>query len=105
MSGKLGELFICAMCKRAVRRTSGNQVVCPICAPERARQKAAEADQRKKQKKQEADNRKAENKTQYTLAEMERAARENGMTYGKYSVALEWGMVAPPKKTKGAGRK
>ena len=41
----------------------------------------------------------------YTLAEMERAARENGMTYGKYSVALEWGMVAPPKKTKGAGRK
>ena len=39
----------------------------------------------------------------YSLSEMERAARANGVTYGRYAAALECGRVAPPPRKDGKG--
>ena len=105
MSKKKGDLFICEMCKRATVRTSGHQIVCSACASVRYRQQQAQYALEHKKRQLEEPKRKTGSSPLYTIAEMERAARKNGMSYGQYTVALKWGRVDPPEKTKGAGRK
>ncbi|MBQ3257843.1 MAG: hypothetical protein IJA67_10595 [Oscillospiraceae bacterium] len=96
----VGDIVNCKHCGKQFVRTKFRQVICPECALKNRGLKAQEKSENKKDTTQ-VPNRYSLSLKDYSLSEMERAARANHMTYGQYAAALESGKVAPPVRNGG----
>ncbi len=96
----IGDIVNCRTCGKQFVRTKFRQVICPECDAKSRGRKAQEKSENKKDTTQ-VSNRYSLSLKDYSLSEMERAARTNGMTYGQYVAALENGSVAPPPRKAG----
>ena len=98
----VGDIVNCKHCGMQFARTGPRQSICPECALKVRGLKAQEKSENKKDT-MPVKNRYSFSLKDYSLSEMERAARANGMTYGRYVAALECGKVAPPVRNGGKG--
>jgi uncharacterized Zn finger protein (UPF0148 family) len=93
----VGEEFACSDCGKIIVRKSGNHVRCDECAARMRIKRQNEENKKKVFTGVYKDVYKVVEKPKYTLAEMNQAARKNGMTYGKYAAALKEGRVEEPE--------
>ena len=98
----IGDIVNCKHCGKQFVRNSPRQSICPECALKTRGLKAQETSENKKDTTP-VKNRYSFSTKDYSLSEMERAARANHMTYGQYAAALECGKVAPPVRNGGKG--
>ena len=96
----VGDIVSCKHCGKQFVKTGLRQLVCPECA---ARCRGLKAQEKAENKKETTlvQNRYSLSTKDYSISEMERAARLNGMTYGKYAAALAMGTVEPPARQVG----
>ncbi|MBR4077550.1 MAG: hypothetical protein IKK17_02985 [Oscillospiraceae bacterium] len=98
----IGDIVNCKHCGKQFVRVKFRQVVCPECEA-KSRGRIAQTKDENKKETTSVKNRYSFSVKDYSLSEMERAARANGMTYGRYAAALECGKVAPPVRNGGKG--
>lgn len=98
----VGDIVNCKHCGKQFVRTSPRQSICPVCAARCRGLKAQEKSEKKKDTTP-VKSRYSFSAKDFSLSEMERAARANGMTYGQYAAALAAGTVAPPTRNGGKG--
>jgi ribosomal protein L37E len=99
----VGEEFACEDCGKIIVRKAGNHYRCEECSDK----KRIERQNQYKLRNGLFNVYTEPVKPKYTIAEMNQAARKNGMTYGRYAAALKEGRVAPPEhiEKKKRGRK
>ena len=96
----VGDIVNCKHCGKQFVRTKPRQIGCPECMAKSRGLRAQETAEKKKDTTP-VKSRYSFSTKDFSLSEMERAARANGMTYGQYAAALENGTVAPPPRKRG----
>lgn len=98
----VGDIINCKHCGKQTVRTTPRQQICPECAARCRGLKAQETAEKKKDTTS-VKSRYSFSTKDFSLSEMERAARANDMSYGEYAAALKSGRVAPPPRKAGKG--
>lgn len=114
MGVRIGDYYVCKRCGKVeqVKYSGRPKKYCTICAEMVHKEQIHKHNEERRIETRSLANEYAEkrvepvtSKPQYTLAEMNAAARENNMSYGQYSVALANGTVKPPDKKPDKGKR
>lgn len=112
MGGRLGSEFRCEICGEIGIRRMAMQKYCRPCAEAEARRKDIERQKKRKESYQQLYEQRKRPAPEvvilppeFTLAEVNQAARKNNMSYGQYVVAWKQGRVEAPEKFPKRGRK